>query len=227
MQTLGTRSTTGSAAHRRLRRAVYALRTHLGRGDFHGSAAYWDRRYETGSDSGAGSYGRSAAFKAEFLNELVTAHAIESVVELGCGDGNQLSLARYPSYLGLDVSPTAVAACRARFAGDETKRFELLRDLAGEVAELALSLDVVFHLVEDEVFEAHMRALFAAASRYVVVYSTDTNLRTPFDRAHVRHRRVTDWTERMRDEWRLVQRQKRPGLDPLGRRAGFVVFGRA
>jgi hypothetical protein len=31
----------------------------------------------------------------------------------------------------------------------------------------------------------------------------------------------------MRDEWRLVQRQKRPGLDPLGRRAGFVVFERS
>ena len=34
---------------------------------------------------------------------------------------NQLALARYPEYVGLDVSASAVARCAERFASDATK----------------------------------------------------------------------------------------------------------
>src|SRR3954467_11496426 len=98
------------------------------------SAAYWEKRYAGGGDSGAGSYGRFADFKAEVLNEFVEAHAIRNVIELGCGDGNQLVLARYPEYLGLDVSPAAVARCRERFASDAGKSFRLMSEYRGEKA---------------------------------------------------------------------------------------------
>ena len=95
------------------------------------------------------------------------------MIEFGCGDGNQLSLVRYPRYLGLDVSPHAVELCRERFSGDHTKEFRVLGEYAGETADLALSLDVLYHLVEDEVFDAHMRTLFAAGERFVIVFSTN------------------------------------------------------
>src|ERR1041385_8036217 len=80
-----------------------------------GSAQYWEARYREGGNSGDGSYGRLASFKAQVLNDFVARNQIRSVVEFGCGDGNQLSLAQYPKYLGLDVSPTAVLNCAARF----------------------------------------------------------------------------------------------------------------
>ena len=48
---------------------------------FRGSAAYWDARYRAGGNSGAGSYGRLAAFKAEVLNEFVRRRGIRSIVE--------------------------------------------------------------------------------------------------------------------------------------------------
>ena len=76
---------------------------------FEGSQEYWERRYAGGGTSGAGSAGRLAAFKAQFLNDFVRAHDVTSVVEFGCGDGNQLALAAYPRYLGLDVSPASLA----------------------------------------------------------------------------------------------------------------------
>jgi hypothetical protein len=216
-------SDTGKAGLRRIRRLGFAFRRHRTRADFEGSAGYWDRRYKLGSDSGAGSYGRSAAHKAEFVNGFVAEHGIESVIEFGCGDGNQLSLASYPHYLGFDVSVEAIRTCSARFQGDSTKQFKLVEEYAGERADLTLSLDVIFHLVEDPVFDSYMRLLFDAADRYVIVYATNTGRRTPLDRAHVRHRRFTDWTA-MRSEWTLMQQ---PTGAAIRRRAAFFVFERA
>ena len=212
----------GTAAVRRVRRLGYALRRHRAKSDFGGSADYWDRRYRLGSDSGAGSYGQSASRKAAFLNDFVAERDVASVIEFGCGDGNQLSLAAYPQYVGFDVSPEAVRTCRDKFDGDSTKSFKLVDEYSGERAELTLSLDVIFHLVEDQVFEDYMKLLFDAADRYVIVYATNTNLRTPLDRAHVRHRRFTEWTSG-REGWRLVQAPRSIGF---GRRASFFVFER-
>ena len=93
---------------------------------FRDSASYWESRYAHGLNSGDGSYGELAKFKAEVLNSLVAEHGITSVIEFESGDGNQLELAEYPRYSGFDVSPSAVEACRARFSGDATKDFSLL-----------------------------------------------------------------------------------------------------
>ncbi|MFN0165990.1 MAG: class I SAM-dependent methyltransferase [Bryobacteraceae bacterium] len=160
-----------------------------------GSAAYWDRRYRDNGDSGAGSYGRLAEFKAGVLNEFVEQRQIGSVVEFGCGDGNQLSLARYPRYLGLDVSPTAVRRCADRFGSDPSKSFlhydpHAWSDRAGFVrADAALSLDVLYHLIEDDIYRLHLDHLFAAAGRFTVIYSSDTD--EPAPTPHVRPRQFS------------------------------------
>ena len=171
------------------------------------SAAYWNERYAVGGNSGPGSYGELAKFKAGVLNEFVEEQAIGSVIEFGCGDGNQLALARYPRYTGLDASPIAVRACRALFEQDASKEFILVSEHDGRQADLALSLDVVFHLTEDRVFEAYMRALFAAARKYVIVYSSDQDEPIEPVAPHVRHRRFTRWVEsQMGSQWTLVRR---------------------
>ena len=207
---------------------VKSLRRGLRRWSFAGSEAYWQRRYEAGRDSGAGSHGRLARFKAEYLNAFVAEHGISDVIEFGCGDGNQLALARYPRYLGIDVSARALELCRERFAGDASKRFLLADDYAGERAELALSLDVVYHLVEDRIFEAYMARLFDAATRFVIVFSSNTEKNAGVRVAHVRHRRFTDWIERQRPEWALhaMERNRFPYRpdDPESSVADFYVF---
>ena len=68
---------------------VKSIRRRLGIWSFAGSEAYWQRRYQDGQGSGAGSYGQLAQFKAEYLNRFVAEHAIADVIEFGCGDGNQ------------------------------------------------------------------------------------------------------------------------------------------
>ena len=70
-----------------------------------------------------GSYNRLEEFKAEILNEFVRKHSINTVIEFGSGDGSQLKLAEYPSYIGVDVSRTAIEQTRSLFSGDPTKTF--------------------------------------------------------------------------------------------------------
>jgi SAM-dependent methyltransferase len=192
-----------------------------------GSEAYWNRRYDVGGDSGRGSYGEYAEFKAGVLNEFVDDHGIESVIEFGCGDGNQLTLARYPRYQGFDVSERAVALCEQRFGDDATKSFGLLRDYVGESADLVLSLDVIFHLIEDDVFDAHLRTVFTAARRFVIVYASNTTVRRPLQRAHVRHRKFTDWVTEHAREWTLMQQVANPARAGDDTSASFFVFGQA
>jgi hypothetical protein len=66
---------------------------------FPGSGKYWDNRYKKCGNSGAGSYGKLAEFKADILNKFISKNNIQSVIEFGCGDGNQLLLANYQCYI--------------------------------------------------------------------------------------------------------------------------------
>lgn len=193
------------------------------------SAAYWDMRYRCGGHSGAGSSGHLAQFKADVVNRIVRRNGIASVIEYGCGDGRQLLLANYPgSYVGLDVSPEAVRLCSERFSGDPAKRFMTATEDPG-TADMALSLDVIFHLVEDETFHHYMEQLFAHARRLVVIYSSDYDAVTPD--AHVRHRRFSDWIADHAPDWQPVLHIPNPyPFDPCAPDdtsfADFHVFAR-
>jgi SAM-dependent methyltransferase len=193
------------------------------------SAQFWEDNYAQGRTSGNGSYGALAEGKSRFLNELVRERAVGSVIEFGCGDGNQLSLAQYPSYIGLDVSRTALGLCQRRFAADAAKSFflydgECFTDRSGIFrAELALSLDVVYHLTEDAVFESYLRHLFSAGRRLVVIYSTNTEIGGTAP--HVRHRHFTAWVEAACPQWRLAQ--VTPGPNTERARADFFVYERS
>jgi len=162
---------------------------------FRNSGNYWERRYRIGGTSGLGSEGHLAAFKSEVLNDFVQSETVERVLELGCGDGQQLALARYPNYLGLDVSKTCVELCAERFRGDPSKSFVCYEPTAAPslarflTADLTLSLDVIYHLVEDEVYLRYLDDLFRIAQRFVIVYSSNHD--APQTAPHVRNRFFT------------------------------------
>ena len=126
------------------------------------------------------------------------------------------------------MSRSAVRLCKGRFADDPTKSFFLydgdcFADRAGLfTAELAISLDVIYHLVEDQVFETYMAQLLAAGRRYVVVYSTNSVVGKTAP--HVRHRRFSSWVEDNCPQWRLIQVTDGPNAGPG--RADFFVYER-
>ena len=168
---------------------------------FSTSGEYWENRYLSSGNSGAGSYGRLAKYKAEILNNFVAQYGIKSVIEFGSGDGHQLSLAKYPSYTGVDVSETAVIICREKFTEDTSKAFVNLSDYNGQNANLVLSLDVIYHLIEDETYTLYMKTLFEATDRFVIIYSSNKNEQP--EARHVRHRKFTDWVEENREDYYL------------------------
>ena len=97
------------------------------------SSEYWEDRYRSGGNSGVGSYGKFATFKADVMNGIVQSSPYRSFMEFGCGDGNQLSLISYPEYIGLDVSEKALALCQEKYRLDQTKKFQHYR--TGEFVE--------------------------------------------------------------------------------------------
>lgn len=183
---------------------IGSARKLAGRLAFRGSTSYWNARYRSGGTSGAGSYGQLAEFKAAVLNEFVRTKNIRTVIELGCGDGAQLELARYAECVGIDVATASIERCSARFGHDLTKRFYLADALPKDLGtfDLALSLDVIYHLVEDSVFDSYMRTLFARSHLYVVIYAS--NYDAPVDAPHVRHRRFTNWIAQNAPTWELA-----------------------
>lgn len=211
--------------------AAARARDMLGLARFNGSGDYWERRYARGGNSGGGSYGRLNAFKAEIINDVIRRNGLRSAVEFGCGDGAQLETLDFDTYLGVDVSATAVSRLRERFVDAPHYRFLELAD-ATDIGtfDAAMSLDVIYHLVEDEVFDAHMRAVFAAAGRTVIIYASNHD-EQPADK-HVRHREFTRWVETHKTGWRLVRHIANPypfdWKDPRNTSfADFFVYARA
>jgi SAM-dependent methyltransferase len=145
----------------------------MGHGSF-SSSAYWQARCHAGGTSGASSYVRLATFKAAFINAFIADNLIHNVLDLGCGDGNLLSLLDIPSYVGVDVSPTTLMRCASRFGARSNYVFLPPAQL-DEVApvDLAMSIDVIFPLIEDVAFGRHIDDLFGHAKRFVVIYTSN------------------------------------------------------
>ncbi|WP_238700359.1 methyltransferase domain-containing protein [Helicobacter jaachi] len=178
---------------------------------------YWEIRYKSFKTlggggigaSGAGSYNHLADFKARVLNTFVQEHNIARVLEWGCGDGNQLSLCAYPQYIGLDVSSFVIQRLREKFRQDNTKAFyEVEYFLQNQAqmpftsADLSLSLDVIYHLIDDRIYAAYMRNLFAFSHQFVIIYAS--NVDAPHT-AHVRHRAFSKWIAAHISGWELIE----------------------
>lgn len=179
------------------------------------SAAFWDARYRDGGNSGDGSVGLNAQFKAQVVNAFVAAQPIDSVIEFGCGDGRQLALMKYPDvYWGLDVSEEAIRICREKFKGDTGKSFHVVHPgIVHAVTDfdLALSLDVIYHLTEDDAYFDHLNSLFSAATRFVLLYTSDVHYDPFFATGpHVLHRPVNHDIANLYPEWRFVRGIRNP-----------------
>jgi hypothetical protein len=176
---------------------------------FRGSKLYWEQRYIHGGNSGAGSYGELAEFKAKIINNFIKLNRIQSAIEWGCGDGNQLSLINYPFYVGVDVSRKAIKLCEQKFRTDSTKKFYIYDDAirlkVKQKYYLSLSLDVIFHLIEDNIFNDYMNNLFLSSKKFVVIYSSNSD--ELVDSApHVKHRKFTNWIrDNQGKDWFLLK----------------------
>lgn len=136
--------------------------------------AYWDEHYRAGGKSGAGSYGILGEWKAEIINSFLKTHSVESVVDVGCGDGHMVSLIDYPRYLGFDVSLKSIEICRNLFQDDPNKEFHLYE--TGKTVlppcDLVVCLDVLYHITDEKDYFTTLDDIFLSSCKYVVLYTT-------------------------------------------------------
>lgn len=182
--------------------------------------SYWDRRYRDGRTSGAGSEGESAVRKAATINQLIKNEGVKSVVDWGVGDGTVLSMmSTEVDYYGIDISRFTIHRLRREWQHEPRRRFALLNEVGAVTADLGLSLDVIFHCVDDLDYELHLRRLFASAKRLVLIHSSDYNGgRTA---RHVRWRKFTGDVEHIAPGWLLESKPDNP------RELGFYLYRRS
>ena len=193
--------------------------------EFTTSEEFWINRYKRGENSGAGSYNNLAEFKADVINEFVSDNSIESIIELGCGDGNQIKYFKFPSYIGFDISPIAIEKCKEEFKMDKSKHFFHMNQISNHKADLVFSLDVIYHLIEDETYHQYMNQLFDLTNLYVIIYACDikdTHKYAP----HIKTRKFTDWVINNKQDFQLVEHipNKYPLEEGKGSTTSFSDF---
>lgn len=131
------------------------------------------------------------------------------MIEWGCGDGNQLALMNYKLYVGVDVSSVAVEMCKVKFFHDKSKKFFTIPKLPRSILngknkfDMSVSLDVIFHLIEDDVFESYMNNLFNSSKKFVCIYSSNLDFKQIM---HVKHRKFTAYIDRNFNNWELYKK---------------------
>ena len=193
------------------------------------SSSFWNNHYRLGGTSGPGSRGALGDYKARFLNEFVASYSVNSVIEFGCGNGDQLTLARYPQYVGLDTSNVVIRDVAKRFQNDNTKSFfgyhpRAFFDYSSILCcDLALSIDVLFHIIEDDLYYLHLSQLFSAALQWVIIYSTNAD-DPKTDVPYTKHRRFVQDIP-LSQGWNLVHTEANPHGELT--RSEFFVFGKS
>jgi predicted O-methyltransferase YrrM len=169
------------------------------------SKNYWENRYKQGGNSGSGSYNNLALFKADIINDFIQKNNINTIIDYGVGDGNQLKLINTENkiYTGIDVSKTVIQKCKNIYSEDKTKLFLHVDDIYSNLySDLVLSCDVIYHLVEDEIYKEYMQKLFNMSNKYVIIYAKNEDINHA---QHVKFRKFSNYIEQNLPNWNLIK----------------------
>lgn len=189
---------------------------------------YWELNYLLGRSSGTGSYGVLAEFKAQVINAYISEKNISSVIEFGCGDGNQLSYMDYKQYLGLDIASTAISLCKTKYETDDTKSFlwyqpGYLINKSFISAELVVCVDVLYHIIEDADFIQTLDDIFSCAEKAVILYTKIAVADKETEMQTIKDRDIFKYLEKYVDfKLKEVIPQKHPGISS----ADFIILER-
>ena len=74
-----------------------------------------------------------------------------------------------------------------------------------ETSQLTLSLDVIFHLIEDSIYDDYMNRLFDSSTKFVLIYSSNTNKQLEQVPKHFYQRKFTDWIDKYKSDFQLIE----------------------
>ena len=64
---------------------------------------------------------------------------------------------------------------------------------------------MIYHLIEDDIFELYMKHLFSSSDKFVIIYSDDVDIN---QRYHEKHKQFSKWVELNLPEWKLIKKIK-------------------
>lgn len=142
----------------------------------------------------------------ERLLATVAALPVESVLDVGCGAGQNLyALAAFGNYrlAGIDVSDKALEIARGMVPGAELHLMDVQTQILDARFDLVISLQVVEHIPDDLALIRNMRLM---TNRYVMIATMQGEMRPSETRiGHLRNYSSTE----------LVEKMKSVGLKPV------------
>jgi SAM-dependent methyltransferase len=163
------------------------------------NATFWQWRYLTDPDlgSGVGSRGLPLQSKRRLLSTLLEAVQPESVLDVGCGDGEATRGLPLTGYTGIDLSDEAVRrAGRGRPDGQY-----LVGSLADHprTGDLVLNLDVLIHEPDPAEYHRQVARLWQATGRALVISGYEQPLASASPMVHF-HEPLSQTLERVAPE---------------------------
>jgi SAM-dependent methyltransferase len=186
------------------------------------SNTYWNDRYVKGGNSGEGSYGLFAAFKGNILLQYIKDLSIQSIIDYGCGDGNQARYYKCNKYIGIDVSQKAIDLCKKTFYYDMNKQFYLDTEFfksfdSSQKVDCAISCDVILHLIDPSLYISYIHNLFSLSNKFVIIYSYDCDLKHT---SHVQYHNFTKTIQELYPNWILLHKI----MNPIDKKTGFYIY---
>lgn len=133
---------------------------------------YWEKHYATGGTSGEGSIGSIREWKWEQIRSI--AGEVDNVVDVGCGDLSFWNDTLPPTYTGIDISSTIVEKHRKRHPAATfiVANAAIPQAVSGRIV---LCMDMLFHIMDDEVFRGILMNLGRYAREWIFVYTWRVN----------------------------------------------------
>lgn len=160
---------------------------------------YWNARYANGSTSGCGSEGIEAEWKREVIRTLIDVHKVESILDIGCGDGQLMFpiLSEYSglTYVGLDIAKSIVDKHSSNPPPSSSKvSFECV-DICSDQKprqsfDMVLMMDVLFHVSTDSRHALMLQKFFSSFNKVGILSLWNENMENVQHAAHCFHRPV-------------------------------------
>lgn len=161
--------------------------------------AYWEIRYNLGCNSSESCAGDERDWKWKMITEF--APRITSVIDVGCGDLRFWKAGPKPGrYIGIDISRTIIE--RNKGIPERNRKFICApaeKRIDGLKAPFVFCIDLLFHIMDDDRYEAILENLCYYSSRFIFIHSWINNFfgdrnRGPFtDGKYMTFRRFEDY----------------------------------
>lgn len=141
--------------------------------------SYWEERYKQGGVSGEGSVDKYRTWKWKIIDCYVK--NIDDVVDVGCGDISFWLGRECKKYTGVDISQTVIDKNKLLRPNWEFIRASSDKFLEKLNSEIVFCFDVLFHIMDPEIFSKTLENICQYSSKFVFIYTWKNN---PFSRSY-------------------------------------------